>query len=223
MSRDSVHEIDFNPFTSEALSPASSAQWEAKRKVAQAIRELTEALVTCTSHTDTLLQISAELDAHTRTLVSTPLLRGVKAFAMDGSHGSYGEITHELNGVAGCSNPLSPGINMWIEGDRAFGTVRCGQAFEGPPGSVHGGYVAAIFDHFMGMAQIAAKKPGMTGTLSVRYHQPTPLHQELKLAAQVEALEGRKTRVRGEMSVNGTITATAEGLFVRPQRAPGNA
>lgn len=220
MSRNTAQEIDFNPFASEELSPANSKEWEAKRALAQAIRELTEALVTCTAQADTLLAATSELRKHTSALTATPLLLGVKAFAEDGNHGSWGEITHELNGVAGCSNPLSPGINMWIEGNQAFGTVTCGQAFEGPPGSVHGGYVAAIFDHFMGMAQIAAKKPGMTGTLNVRYHQRTPLHEELKLTAYVEALGDRKTQVRGELTANGVLTATAEGLFVRPQGMP---
>jgi acyl-coenzyme A thioesterase PaaI-like protein len=220
MSRDTLYEIGFNPYASEEVSPASSAQWAARRKVAQAIRELTGALVTCTSGTDTLLHIALELDRHTRALLSSPQLHGVEAFALDGRHGSYGEITHELGGVAGCSNPLSPGLNMWIEGDQAFGTVTFGQAYEGPPGCVHGGYVAAIFDQFLGVAQLAAKQPGMTGTLSVRYHRPTPLHRELKLAAKVETLGGRKTRVGGEISVDGRVTASAQGLFVRPQHPP---
>ncbi len=220
MSNDTLYEIDFNPFASQEVSPAHSREWEARRRVAQSIRELTEALVTCTSAPETLLQIATELDKHTGVLVSTAQLHGVLAFAMDGSHGSYSEVGHELGGVAGRSNPLAPDFNMWIEGDRAFGKVRCGQAYEGPPGCVHGGYVAAIFDQFLGMAQLATKKPGMTGTLSVRYHRPTPLHRELTLSARVESLGGRKNRVRGDICVNGTVTATAEALFIRPLAPP---
>jgi acyl-coenzyme A thioesterase PaaI-like protein len=106
---------------------------------------------------------------------------------------------------------------MWIEGDRAYGRVRCGYAYEGPPGHIHGGFVAAILDQFLGMAQLAGGLPGMTGTLKVRYLQPTPLNTDLDLVAQVELLEGRKTRVTGEIRNGDTVTAIGEGLFIRPK------
>lgn len=220
MSNYSLTGPDFNPFASEEVSPACSREWEAKREVAQAIRELTEALVSSTPDTDTLASIAAALAEHTGALESTQRLYGIKGFAWDGGHGNYGEVNHELNAVAGCSNPVALPLNMWLDGDRACGTVTCGTAYEGPPGCVHGGFIAAIFDQFLGMAQQAARQPGMTGTLSIRYHSPTPLRRELKLSAQVEALGSRKTRVQGDISYNGKVTATAEGLFIRPRAMP---
>ena len=59
------------------------------------------------------------------------------------------------------------------------GTVTFGSAYEGPPGHVHGGYVAAAFDELLGMTQSLGGMPGMTGTLTVRYRRPTPLRTEL--------------------------------------------
>ena len=147
----------------------------------------------------------------------SPRLYGLRDFVADGSHGGHGEINHELNAVGGWSNPLSPGLNMWIDGDKAFGTVRCGYAYEGPPGHVHGGFVAAILDQFLGMAQLAGGLPGMTGSLEIRYLKPTPLNTDLSLEATVEPAGGRKTRVKGEIRNGDTITATAEGLFIRPK------
>jgi hypothetical protein len=217
MPDDSLQEAIFNPFATEEITPASSSEWAARRRAAEASRRLTEALVSSAPDAATLADIADRLDECSDRLEATPRLYGIKAFAVDGGHGSYGEINHELNAVAGYSNPLSPGLNMWIEGDRAYGTVTCGQAYEGPPGCIHGGYIAAIFDQFLGMAQLAAKQPGMTGTLNIRYHRPTPLNQALALSAHVEAVGTRKTRVRGEITVNGRVTATAEGLFVRPK------
>jgi hypothetical protein len=221
MSRFTLVDSDFNPFATEEISPARSREWEAKRQLAQAIRDLTEALVSSTPDSDTLASIAGALDEHTKALESTPRLYGIKGFAMDGGHGGYGEVNHELNAIAGYSNPLSPGLNMWIDGDDAFGTVTCGTAYEGPPGCVHGGFIAAIFDQFLGMAQHAAGQPGMTGTLNIRYHAPTPLRQELKLSAQIEAMGSRKTRVKGDISANGKVTATAEALFICPRVMPG--
>jgi acyl-coenzyme A thioesterase PaaI-like protein len=110
---------------------------------------------------------------------------------------------------------------MWFDGDRAHGTVNCGWAYEGPPGHIHGGYVAAIFDQFMGMAQMIGKQPGMTGTLKVRYLRPTPLKTELQLEAWLDRVEGRKTIISAEMRNGDTVTATCEALFIRPQGGLG--
>ena len=88
-------------------------------------------------------------------------------------------------------------------------------------GSGPGGYVAAIFDQFMGMAQIIGKQPGMTGTLKVRYLRPSPLNVELKLTAWLERVEGRKTVIKAEMANGETITASCEALFIRPKGGIG--
>ena len=213
----------FNPFESEEITPPYSEHWEAKRRVAQAIRKLTEVLVTSTPPTDQLHQIASSLETQAERFASCKRLYGMLEFISDGEHGSQGEVSHELNALGGWSNPLTPGMNMWLEGTKAYGTVNCGFAYEGPPGHIHGGYVAAIMDQFLGMAQIAGKKPGMTGTLTTRYHRPTPLNTELSLEAEVFILGGRKTRVKGEMRVGDTVTATCEGLFIRPSHGLLNA
>ena len=207
----------FNPFESEDISPPYSDHWDAKRRVAQAIRKLTDVLVTSTPPTHELHAIADKLEAQAEQFAACKRLYGILEFIRDGAHGSHGEVSHELNAVGGWSNPLSPGLNMWLEGSTAYATVSCGYAYEGPPGFIHGGYVAAIMDQFLGMAQIAGGKPGMTGTLTTRYLKPTPLNTDLQLEAQVFILEGRKTRVTGEMRVGDIVTATCEGLFIRPK------
>lgn len=207
----------FNPFASEEISPPFSPHWEAKRRAAQAVRELTEALITSDGTTADIDALAAQLEAQTAALAAGPRLHGLLAFLRDGKHGGHGEVNHELNALGGWSNPLSPELNMWLQDDRAFGTVRCGFAYEGPPGHVHGGFVAAIFDQFLGMAQLAGNNPGMTGTLTVRYHRPTPLNTDLELSAQLRESVGRKTTITGEMHADGVLTASCECLFVQPK------
>jgi len=147
------------------------------------------------------------------------------AFVEEGNHGNFRQLAHELNPLSGISNPLAPPLNIWIDGDVAHGRATLGWAYEGPPGSVHGGFVAALFDQFMGMAQAIGKQPGMTGTLRVRYHHRTPLNVELRLVGRLERLEGRKTIVSAELWAGDRRTADCEALFVRPaegmpRRAP---
>ena len=49
------------------------------------------------------------------------------------------------------------------------GEVEFGPAFEGAPGIVHGGFVAALLDEALGMATIFSGGPGMTGELTTRF------------------------------------------------------
>jgi hypothetical protein len=218
-NKSDAHNALFNPFASEDISPPFSEHWEAKRRVAQAIRELTDVLVTSTPPTQELHDIAEKLEQQAQEFSGSKRLYGILEFMRDGEHGDHGEVNHELNGVGGWSNPLSPGLNIWIEGSKAYGKVNCGYAYEGPPGHIHGGHVAAIFDQFLGMAQLAGKKPGMTGTLTMRYLKPTPLNTDLDLEAEVETLEGRKTRVKGRIMNKGIVTASCEALFIRPKMA----
>ncbi|MFT6274433.1 MAG: hypothetical protein ACJAZ0_000522 [Halioglobus sp.] len=208
----------FNPFASDEITPAYSDHWEARRRVAQALRDLTDVLVTSTPPTEQLHTIADALEAQAKSFSESERIYGILGFTQNGNHGGFGEINHELNALAGMSNPLSPGLNMWFEGTKAFGSVNFGYAYEGPPGFVHGGYVAAILDQFLGMAQIAGKNPGMTGTLSIRYYNPTPLNIDLKLEATISKVEGRKSFLTGEIYADGIVTASCEGLFIRPSK-----
>lgn len=54
----------------------------------------------------------------------------------------------------------------------------------------------------------------MTGTLSVRYESPTPLHLELRLEGRLDHVERRKIFVDGAMFAGDTLTATATGTFI---------
>jgi acyl-coenzyme A thioesterase PaaI-like protein len=116
--------------------------------------------------------------------------------------------------LVGSVSPLSPGVEWEVVDDRivAHGTYHA--AYEGPPGYVHGGWVALTFDELLGMANAASGHPGMTGTLKVRYLRPTPLYRRVDLVGWTERVEGRRIISKGTMTVDGEITAEAEGLFV---------
>jgi acyl-coenzyme A thioesterase PaaI-like protein len=123
--------------------------------------------------------------------------------------------------LVGPLNPLAPPIDMSAQGTTVTGVVTFGDAYEGPPGCVHGGFIAASFDELLGFAQGLSGAPGMTAYLKVDYRTPTPLHQRLRLRGDIERVEGRKIFVRGELRVDGDdrLCAEATGLFLsmRPE------
>ena len=56
-----------------------------------------------------------------------------------------------------------------MEGDVAVSRVTFGPPFEGIPGHVHGGIVAAAFDQLFGYLQVKRNTGSLTGELTVRY------------------------------------------------------
>lgn len=119
--------------------------------------------------------------------------------------------------VSGKHNPIAPEIRMWKTGDNEVaGEAFFSPTYAGPPNSVHGGIIAAVFDELLSMANVVTGKAGFTGTLTIKYHRKTPLNTPIELWARNTGREGRKQITHGELRVNGEVTASAEGLFIAP-------
>ncbi len=120
--------------------------------------------------------------------------------------------------LIGRANPLAAPIELEIvgEGDDTHveGHALFGAAYEGPPGNLHGGFVAAAFDEVLGLAQSISGRAGMTGTLTVRYRSPTPLYERLEFRAWVDRVDGRKIFTQGTCHAGERLTAEAEGIFI---------
>lgn len=116
--------------------------------------------------------------------------------------------------VTGKRNPIAPPIKMWQVGNEVLGEAIFSPTYAGPPDSVHGGIIAAVFDELLSMANVITGKAGFTGTLTIKYHRKTPLNTPIELWGVNLRQDGRKQLSRGEMRVNGEVTASAEGLFI---------
>jgi acyl-coenzyme A thioesterase PaaI-like protein len=206
----------FNPFACPAVKAPLNDEWAARREAADAVRELIGNLVTTETDAVTLRSVADAVRQQTTRLSQDPSLLGRMAFAEhpERRHGTPRRLGYELNPLDGKCNPLSPPFNTWIEGDVAHGRVTLGWQYEGPPNTVHGGFVCAVFDQFLGIAQSITGQPGVTGTLSARLHLPTPLGVELHLVGRVKSVVGRKNVLTGEIWANGVLTASCECLFI---------
>jgi acyl-coenzyme A thioesterase PaaI-like protein len=116
--------------------------------------------------------------------------------------------------VFGRANPLAPPVEMEVHDSEVRGRARWGAAYEGPPGCVHGGHIAAAFDEVLGMTQSIAGAPGMTGILTIRYRNPTPLHTDLTFVARVARVDGRKIYTEGTLLNDDVVCAEGEALFI---------
>ncbi len=118
--------------------------------------------------------------------------------------------------IVGPLSPVSPPAQLEVDEDRALvGTVVVPTTLAGPPWNyVHGGVIAEIFDELLGTAGAIGAPGGVTAQLTVRYHKPTPINEEIHLRGWVDSSDGRKIIAKGEMHHGEVLTASAEGLFI---------
>ena len=193
--------------------------WPARQQLALAARQLNESLISADIPPEQALELSDELSRLAASLSDLPQVSGLMDMVGRRPQDGIDTIMGEFVAMAGRSHPCSPDLTWHAEPHQIRGTVTFSQAFEGPPGHVHGGWVAGILDHLMGMTHVHMGQPGMTSGLTVRYLKPTPLRQIIAISAVAEELDERRTQVNAEMRCGETITATATAIFVRVDRA----
>ena len=184
------------------------------RRLADAARRVLHGLVVSDAD-ETALRSAADQLESVASLFDASAKRSIyEGFAEAANSGDpHGFFDHSP--MLGRANPLAPPITLRVVDDRTMeGTATFGAAYEGPPGCVHGGYVAAAFDEVLGSAQSLSGQPGMTGRLTVNYRSPTPLHEELRITGTFERVEGRKIFTTGTLHAGDRLCAEAEGLFV---------
>lgn len=121
--------------------------------------------------------------------------------------------------VVGRLSPVAPPVRLWRAigetGGELHGEAVLGAAYNGPPGSVHGGVIAEVFDEMLGCVCVTKGLGGFTGTLTVVYRSPTPLDTPLTLRAWHDRSAGRKIFAKGTIHAGDTLCAEAEGIFIR--------
>jgi acyl-coenzyme A thioesterase PaaI-like protein len=209
--RGAAEELDGRLRAAQEAEP-SPRRAEARR-LGDAMRVVIDRLVATSAPPEDLARAADQLEAIAATLERHPQGRLYDGFA-ESANAGYPHAFYDWSPMLGRSNPLAPPVTVEMVDGRVVGRARFGSAYEGPPGCVHGGYVAAAFDEILGMAQSMSGNPGMTGTLTVRYRKPTPLQTELRFVGDLLGVDGRKISTRGELWAGDVLTAEAEGLFI---------
>jgi acyl-coenzyme A thioesterase PaaI-like protein len=130
---------------------------------------------------------------------------------------ALGAIAHPR--CVACSPQSRSGLRLTFR-DAGEGKVRatvdCATAFEGYPGTLHGGIIATILDSAMTNCLFAQGHQGVTAELAVKYRAPVALHR----AAFTEA---RATRdlfplflMEASLVQDGQTKATATAKFIVP-------
>jgi len=130
--------------------------------------------------------------------------------------------------VCGRENPFGLHLEFY---DEAPGVVGAGitvpDQFQGYPGIVHGGVVAAMLDEVTGrvfMGDGANPRFMVTAKLDIRYRRPVPIGQPLRLVGRAGKDNGRVASATGEiLDGDGKTLAEVEAVYVNiPEQALAN-
>ena len=200
----------------QAFLPPTSGAWVQKRRLATAMRRVIRRLVQSNAPEDELRDAADALERYSKRLATHPRLRREDRRTAAPADPEVGTFVDQSPFV-GMANPLAPPIVLQEEAEwRVVGRVTYGAAYEGPPGCVHGGFIAAAFDEVLGFVQGMSGESGFTGTLTVRYRSPAPLHRELRLVGEIVGVSERKIFTEGRLLADGLLCAESEGLFITP-------
>jgi acyl-coenzyme A thioesterase PaaI-like protein len=179
--------------------------------LAEAARELIEQMAASDASDAALAEAATAIRAATARLRAGSTARDATALRFAaGDPRRY----RRFSPVSGPLNPLAPPVHYdEVTAAGVEASVTFGVAYMGPPGYVHGAFIAGVFDDVLGAANVAAGSPGMTVQLNVRYRRPTPLLAPLRVTARHTRLEGRRIFAEASMLAGGEVTAEAEGIF----------
>jgi acyl-coenzyme A thioesterase PaaI-like protein len=185
----------------------------AAREVGESVRRAIDLLTASPAPPDVLRDVASLMSSVVSRLEGFGANRRYEGLA-EASGLGHDRAFFDWSPLLGAANPLAPPMRLDVEEEMVVGTGRFGSAYEGPPGCVHGGFVAAAFDEVLGLTQSLSGQVGMTGTLTVRYRRPTPLHTDLRWEGRLVSVSGRKVTTTAVVMAHGEVTAESTGLFV---------
>lgn len=116
--------------------------------------------------------------------------------------------------VSGSSSPIGMGLRAHRRGDEVHAVVQFGRLYEGAPGRVHGGALAAAFDDVTSLVLNVHRLPAFTAALTVSYRRPVAIDVPVVLRALLVDRSSRRLTISATATVDDEVVAEAEAVFV---------
>lgn len=120
--------------------------------------------------------------------------------------------------VCGLESPVGLKLRFTDNGvDEVQAIYTVSNRYQGYPGVVHGGIVAAMLDEAAGRTTMIGhpNRFAMTGKMTIRYRKPIPTETELTLTGRLLKDRGRTAQAHSEIRLpDGTVAAEAELMLI---------
>jgi uncharacterized protein (TIGR00369 family) len=142
--------------------------------------------------------------------MTTPTNENLKPLAHGAQNRCFG---------CGQANPAGLHLEFLLADDgRVVCLANIPDAFEGPPGYLHGGIIATLLDETMSKAVRSHGLVAMTRHMEVDYQRPVKSASPIRLDGLVTRSEGRKHWVEAKITdAEGAVLAQGKGLFIEVQ------
>ena len=118
--------------------------------------------------------------------------------------------------VCGRENPSGLKLEFFEVDGRVETTFTPRPEHQGWPGFLHGGILYTVLDETIGRVGFTIDAFVMSGRVEIRYRQPAPIGQPLRIVASLIRDRGRALELQGFAQLpDGTVVAEASGLYMR--------
>lgn len=117
--------------------------------------------------------------------------------------------------VCGRRNPRGLQMTFYDNGrDEVYAEYAVPDLYQGYPGIVHGGVLAAILDEVVGRVAMIADHHHfmMSVRLEIKYRHPVPTESPLRVVGRIVRLRGRLGKAVGEIILPDGIVATESSM-----------
>ena len=120
--------------------------------------------------------------------------------------------------VCGRENTVSLHMTFFLQDNgEVTSELMVPEVYAGYPGMVHGGNIVAMMDEAAGRA-VTGDQPNrftVTSQLTVKYRQPVPTNQLIKVTGRLLKKRGKVSHAYGEIrNMEGELLAEADAVFV---------
>jgi acyl-coenzyme A thioesterase PaaI-like protein len=116
----------------------------------------------------------------------------------------------------GCGSEAEQGLGVVprLDGTSVVADLEFARRFEGGPGTVHGGAIAAFMDDLLGYVPVIYGAPRVTAKLDTNFISPVPIGVTVHGTGWISRIEGAKLWAEGTIELNEKILAETSALFV---------
>jgi hypothetical protein len=185
-------------------------------ELATELRELLNTVLALESAPPELAELTARIRAARAamgTSLPADLAPRIGDAATDGMR-VYVDHSRDVGGY----HPAFPVYTLRCADDRAEGEVTFPVVYEGPPGVVHGGFLALLFDCVLQQLNCDMGRAGKTTRLALRYRRPTPLGRSLRVVAS-RTVEDDRIHSEAQLLDGDELLCSAEMAAVAGSRA----
>ncbi|MQY24228.1 hotdog family protein [Nocardia macrotermitis] len=206
-----------------ATPPArfGAAPLEETRQAAAALRRLTGLLLSQEHSHPVVQEMLARLPEWERALTAAGPPDPTPRIGTNATPDQRIYLDHAFD--VGDYNPCFPEYRFeHIDPHHAYGRVHFPLAYEGPPGLVHGGFLALFFDCVVQQQNCATDRAGKTRTLTLTYRRPTPLLTDLRFDVK-RTVGQRDIESTARLLLDDVVhcSATVSAVAATPTALPG--